>query len=220
MRTTTCRALARIAAVVLGATSCLSGPAIAPKTFSIDPPAPRSAVSTGTVILAVPRVEVTQPYSGQSLIYSTGEHTLQRDPYARFVAPPGALLTAAIRGYLVNADFVRDVVAPGDGELWAATVDVAVSKMEGELRPGGSSAVLIMRIRVRSGPAMTREPGEILLKTYTSTIPITRTTAQDFVNAWNQGLENIMTQFQSDLRSSLVAAGSLQERPGAPPGRS
>jgi len=76
-----------------------------------------------------------------------------------------------------------------------------------------------MRIRVRSGPAMTREPGEILLKTYTSTIPITRTTAQDFVNAWNQGLENIMTQFQSDLRSSLVAAGSLQERPGAPPGR-
>jgi len=208
MRRVICRALAR-AAVLLGATACLSGPALAPKTFSIDPPAPRSAVSAGTVILALARVEVTAPYSGQSLVYSTGEHSFQRDPYAKFVAPPSALLTAAIRGYLANADFVRDVVPAGDSKLWVATVEVAVSKMVGELSSGGSSAVLMMRIRVHSGPASTQEPAEILLKTYTATIPVARATAQHFVNGWNQGLEKIMTQFQSDLRDSLAAAGSL-----------
>jgi hypothetical protein len=208
MSTVTCRALAR-AAVLLGATGCLSGPALVPKTFSIDPPPLRSAVSAGTVILALPRVEVTAPYSGQSLVYSTGEHSFQRDPYAKFVAPPGALLTAAIRGYLANADFVRDVVAPGDNQLWVATVEVAVSKMEGDLRPDGSSALLMMRIRVQSGPASAHEPAEILLKAYSATIPIARATAQDVVNGWNQGLEQIMTQFQSDLRDSLAAAGSL-----------
>ena len=208
MSTFTCRALAR-AAVLLSATGCLGGPALAPKTFSIDPPPPRSSVSTGKVILALSRVEVTAPYSGQSLVYSTGEHSFQRDPYAKFVAPPSALLTAAIRGYLVNADFVRDVVAPGDSKLWAATVDVSVSKMEGELRPGGSSAVLMMRIRVHSGPTSAHESAQMLLKTYTATIPVAQASAQHVVNGWNQGLENIMTEFQSDLRDSLAAAGSL-----------
>jgi hypothetical protein len=208
MSTFTCRALAR-AAVLLSATGCLGGPALAPKTFSIDPPPPRSSVSTGKVILALSRVEVTAPYSGQSLVYSTGEHSFQRDPYAKFVAPPSALLTAAIRGYLVNADFVRDVVAPGDSKLWAATVDVSVSKMEGELRPGGASAVLMMRIRVHSGPTSAHESAQMLLKTYTATIPVAQASAQHVVNGWNQGLENIMTEFQSDLRDSLAAAGSL-----------
>jgi cholesterol transport system auxiliary component len=202
------RILARVVAV-LGAASCFSGPAMAPKTFSIDPPAPRSGASAGTVVLALPRVEVTAPYAGQSFVYSTGEHSFQRDPYAKFVAPPASLLTAAIHGYLVNAEFVRDVVAPGDSKLWTAKAEVAVIKMEGELRPSGASAVLIMRIRVHSGPASAHESTEILLKTYTSTIPIAKATAQNLVNGWNQGLENIMTEFQTDLRSSLAAAGSL-----------
>jgi cholesterol transport system auxiliary component len=202
------RAFAAVA-VALGSTSCLSGPALAPRTFSIEPPAPRSVASTGSVVLAVSRVDVAQPYSGQSLIYSTGEHSFQRDPYARFVAPPAALLTAAIRGYLGNADFVRDVVAPGDNHLGVATVEVMVNKMQGELRSGGSAAVLTMRIRVRSGPASTQGPREILLKNYTATIPVARATAQEVVNAWNRGLEDIMTEFQSDLRSSLASAGLL-----------
>jgi len=159
------------------------------------------------VVLALARVEVMAPYSGQSLVYSTGEHGFQRDPYAKFVAPPSSLLTAAIRGYLANVDFVRDVVAPGDSKLSAATVEVAVSKMAGELRTGSSSAVLAMRIRVRSSPG--HEPLEILIKNYSATIPIAHATAQNVVNAWNQGLENIMAEFQSDLRTSLAAVGSL-----------
>jgi cholesterol transport system auxiliary component len=196
-------------AAVLGATSCLSGPAQAPRTFSIDPPAPQSPVSTGSVILALARVEVMAPYSGQSLVYSMGEHGFQRDPYAKFIAPPSSLLTAAIRGYLANADFVRDVVAPGDSKLSAVTIEVAVSKLAGELRVGGSSAVLVMRIRVRSSSGGDHEPSEILIKNYTASIPIAQATAQTVVNAWNQGLEIIMAQFQSDLRTLLAAAGSL-----------
>ena len=39
-----------------------------------------------------------------------GTHGIERDPYAHFAAPPGWLLTSAIRGYLANADFVRDAV--------------------------------------------------------------------------------------------------------------
>ncbi len=199
-------ALAPLAALLV-ATGCLSKPALVSQSFSIDPPAPQSTGSPRGVVLALARVEVAPPYSGMSFVYRTGEHGLGRDPYARFAAPPGWLLTAAIRGYLTNADFVRDVVAPGAGTLSQATVEVAVSKLEGELHPGGSSAVLTLRFRVVSSPGDAPGPSEILLKTYAKNIPIPRSTAKDVVNGWNQGLAEIMAEFQTDLRGSLAAAG-------------
>ena len=142
------------------------------------------------------------------LVYRTGEHGLGRDPYARFAAPPGWLLTAAIRGYLTNADFVRDVVAPGGDSRSQATVEVDVSNLAGDLRPGGSSAVLTMRFRVFPDPDA-HGPPEILLKTYSKSIPIPRSTAKDVVDGWNQGLAEIMAEFQADLRGSLAETGLL-----------
>lgn len=203
-------------AVLLTATGCLTRSALVSQSFSIDPPAPQSAAAPAGVILALARVDVAPPYSGMSLVYRTGEHGLGRDPYARFVAPPGWLLTSAIRGYLTNADFVRDVVAPGAGTRTQATVEVAVSKLEGELHPGGSSAVLTMRFRVITNPGSASGPSEILLKTYSKTIPIPRSTAKDVVNGWNQGLAEIMAEFQTDLRGSLTAAGVKWSGGGSP----
>lgn len=194
-------------AALLAMTGCFLRPAMVPQSFSIDPPAPQSAASPGGIILTLARVEVAPPYSGQPLVYRIGEHGLGRDPYARFAAPPGWLLTAAIRGYLANADFVRDVVAPGAGSRSQATVEVAVGTLAGELRPGGPSAALTLRFRVLSDRGGGRGASEILLKTYSRTIPIPRSTANDVVNGWNQGLAEIMAEFQADLRASLAAAG-------------
>jgi uncharacterized lipoprotein YmbA len=196
------------AAAALAAAGCLSRPAMVHQSFSIDPPAARSAPSAGSVVLALARVDVAPPYSGQALVYRTGEHAVERDPYARFAAPPGWLLTVAIRGYLANADFVRDVVAPGDRTRSVATVEVAVSEMAGELRGSGSSAVLTLRFRVVSNPGGAYEASEILLKTYSQTVPVPRATAQEVVGAWNRGLANIMAEFQADLQTALTAAAS------------
>jgi uncharacterized lipoprotein YmbA len=196
-------------ATAMGATGCLSRTALVPSSYSIDPPAKRSSSSSEGIVLSLPRVEVAPPYSGQSFVYRTGEHGLVRDPYARFASPPGWLLTAAIRGYLANADFVRDVVSPGHGIRSEATVECAVSELAGELRPSGSSAVLTLRFRVFSNPDGAHQAVEILLKSYSSTLPISPATAQEAVTGWNQGLADIMVEFQTDLRASLVASSLL-----------
>jgi len=210
------KALLRLSALALSAaTGCLSRPAMVSQSFSIDPPAPQSTGSPGGVVLALARVDVAPPYSGMSFVYRTGEHGLGRDPYARFAAPPGWLLTAAIRGYLMNADFVRDVVAPGAGTGSQATIEVSVSKLEGELGPSGSAAVLMLRFRVFADRD-TRGPSEILLKTYSKTIAIPRSTAKDVVNGWHQGLAEIMAEFQADLRGFLAAAGVQLSSSGRP----
>jgi uncharacterized lipoprotein YmbA len=200
-------------AALLAVTGCLSKPALVSQSFSIDPPAPQSGSSPGGVVVAVARVEVAPLYSGMALVYRTGEHSLGRDPYARFGAPPGWLLTAAIRGYLANADFVRDVVAPGSATRPQATVEVGVSTLAGELHAGSSSAVLTMRFRVLFDQSA-RGLSEALLRTYSKAVPIPRPTARDVVNGWNQGLAEIMAEFLSDLRGSLAAAGMLSPANG------
>jgi hypothetical protein len=197
--------------VAFVAGGCLTKPALVSRSFSIDPPAPRSAASPGGVVLALARVLVEPPFAGQALMYRIGEHGFERDPYARFTAPPSSLFTVAIRGYLANADFVRDVVAPGDGTRSEATVQTTVLQMAGDIRGSTSSAVLTLRFRVLSGPAV-RERPVILLKTYSKTVPIAHSAARDVVDAWNQGLAEIMAEFQADLQSALTAGASDSAR--------
>lgn len=213
MRLTLYRTVLPMLAMAMGGIGCLSRTALVPRSYSIDPPAKQSPPASGGIVLSLPRVEVTPPYSGQAFVYRTGEHDLVRDPYARFASPPGWLLTAAIQGYLANADFVRDVVSPGHGIRSEATVEVTVSEMAAELRPSGSSSVLTLRFRVFSKPDGARQAIEILLKTYSSTLAISPTTAREVVGGWNRSLADIMAQFQADLRASLVASRLLPSHP-------
>ena len=104
---------------------------------------------------------------------------------------------------------MRDVVAPGHGIPSEATVECAVSEMAGEIHRSGSSAVLTLRFRVFSNSEGTRPAEGILLKSYSSTLPISPASAQEAVRGGNQGLADIMAEFQTDLRASLVAASLL-----------
>jgi ABC-type transport auxiliary lipoprotein component len=184
-------------------TGCLSRPMLVSR-FSIDPPAPRAVASPEGIVLALARVEVEPLYSEQSLVYRIGEHGLQRDPYARFGAPPGWLLASAIRGYLANADFVRDIVSPGAGIPSQATVEVAVIELSGHLDHGHSSSALTLRFRVLSNASGAAGRPDILLKTYSKTISIPRSTAKEVVNGWNQCLAEIMAELEADLRAVLT----------------
>jgi len=153
---------------------------------------------------------VAPPYSGESFIYRAGNHAIERDPYARFASPPGWLLAAAIRGYLANADFVRDVVSIGESPPAQASIEVSVSEIAGDLRTDGPSAVLALRFRVLSESQSPGRDPEPFLKTYTKSVPIPRRAAKEVVEGWNKGLEEIMAEFQADLKSYLVQASILE----------
>ena len=199
---------AAVLAVTLSATGCLSKPMLVSHVYTIDPPAARASAAPGGVILALRRVDVAPPYSGEPFIYRSGNHAIEHDPYARFASPPGWLLAEAIRGYLANADFVRDVVPIG--EPAQATVEVSVGEIAGDLRTDGPSAVLALRFRVVSEAQSPDKNPELFLKTYTKIVPIPRRAAKEVVEGWNKGLEEIMAEFLVDLRSDLVQRSILQ----------
>lgn len=204
-----------LAAVVMGASAllaaaCLSKASLVPQSFSIDGPAPPAGMGNakGSVV-ALARVTVAPEYAGVAFTYRVGEHGVERDPYASFAAPPGALLTAAIREYLLAADFVRDVEQPGGYLSSDATLQITATELHADLgNLAGSAAVLSLHIRVVV-PVSGLMPGrELLQKSYSHKTPLAERTAKAAAAGWNADLAEIMKEFLADLKPVLPPARS------------
>src|SRR5262249_55435996 len=146
-----------------------------------------SPAAGATRILSLRPAEAAATYAGVELIYRVGEHSIQRDPYAFWAAPPASILTMAIRIYLRDADWVRDVVAPGEGGPIDAEIEPAIVELAADFT-NSSEPVAVMTLHFRvltpiAGPAIQKE---ILLKTYTRRRPLSKRTAAATVEAWNQ----------------------------------
>ncbi len=196
-------------AAILGAAACVSKSPLATRSYSIDPPASRAAAALpGAAIVSLTRVRVAPPYAGTSFVYRTGEHRIERDPYALFAAPPGWMLTSAIGGYLRDADFIRDVVEPAGEIPIAAAIEADATELCAELgTTGDPAAILTLRFRVTRAPSGTTPAKDLLLKTYAQRIPMPQRTAQAAADAWNQALAAIMKEFLADLKVVLASRG-------------
>jgi ABC-type uncharacterized transport system auxiliary subunit len=197
--------LALLAAIPVAAGGCASKLARTPQTFTLDPPAPRAAPPPGaTRVLALRPAEAAPAYAGVELVYRIGEHAIERDPYASFAAPPAWLLTSAVRGYLRDADFVRDVAGPGEGVPVDAEIEPALLELAGDFAGAAEpAAVIVVHFRVLAPAGRAVTPREILLKTYTGRRPISTRTAAAVVAGWNEALGEIMAQFLADLKTAL-----------------
>ena len=137
-------------------------------------------------------------------------------PYASLAAPPSRLLTAAMRGYLRDSDYVRDVVAPGEGLPVDADARArAAGALRGFQQPGragrGPDAAHPRPVRPGAGAAPERE---ILLRTYTRRVPLSQRTAVAVVAAWNRALGEIMAEFLADLKPVLPPPRVTPGNPG------
>jgi len=194
-------------AMALLTCACASRLARTPQTYTIDAPAPRPApAATATRVLSLRRVETAPTYAGSELVYRVSEHGIERDPYASLAAPPSEVFTTAIRGYLRDASFVRDVVAPSEGVPVAAAIEPALSELSGDFsNPAEPAAVLTLHFRVLAPASGATPAREILLKTYTRRIPLSQRTASAVVAAWNGALGEVMAEFVADLKGVLPA---------------
>jgi uncharacterized lipoprotein YmbA len=191
----------RCVVVALSLLACLTRPSIVPQTFSIDAPVRAGAACEGAPVLALRRVEVASEIDSPHLVYRLKDHRLERDPYATLAAPPGDVLTQAIRAYLRSAGVARDVVEPGSAIPPDWIVDVYASDLSGDFTRNDPAAVIALQFRVL--PA-TGSGAPVLDKTYVSRRVIPGRTASAVVAAWNAGLAEIMAAFARDI-SSLPA---------------
>jgi hypothetical protein len=200
------RALA-LAALVLAASACIPKDALKPRFYSIDAPQPPTGDASSGMVVSLSNVLVAPAYAGRPFVYRIGAHGIEHDYYASFAAAPGQMLTAAVRGYLRDAPFIRDVVAPGEGLPAIATIDVYASELCAELEPGGPTAVLTLQFRVVA-PGAESPPAirEILIRTYTERVPMSQRSAAAAAEGWNTALAGIMKSFVADVQPVLAEA--------------
>jgi hypothetical protein len=116
------------------------------------------------------------------------------------------MLTTAILGYLRDADYVRDVVAPGDAVPAVADIEPFASDLCGDFsNPGDPVAVLTLQFRVLAPAAGTTPARELLLRTYSQRVRLDQRTAAAVVAGWNAGLAAMMKEFLGDLRAVVPA---------------
>ncbi|HTP28775.1 MAG TPA: ABC-type transport auxiliary lipoprotein family protein [Anaeromyxobacteraceae bacterium] len=205
----------RACTAALAACACFSRSALVAQTFSIDPPPVRegSTHAKGPV-LCVRRVELAPQYEGSALVYRTGPHRLERDPYARFAAAPADMLTAAVREHLRRADFAPEVVGPGAALSADLQVDVYASDLFGDLEPASEAAAVVslrfLVFSVQNG----RRTQPILSEEFSRRTRLPRRTAAAVVGGLNQGLSDIMAEFVAELTMALRT--SRMWSPGPP----
>ncbi len=201
-------ALAAALAAALGSGGCVSRPSLPVQTYTLDPPAPHAmADETTGAVVSLSRVRVAPPYAGTSFVYRRGGHRVERDPYAIFAAPPGWMLTSAIRGYLRGADVIRDVVEPGGEVAVALLIEAEASELCADLPESGeATANLSLLFRVFSPASGATPERELLRKTYSRTRPLAVRDSAAIADAWNRELSEIADAFLADLRPLLPPA--------------
>jgi hypothetical protein len=196
-----------VAAIVAGALSCLSRPALVPQLFSLDPPPLRADSPAGhRRAVVVRRVTVAAPYEGRELVYRTGAHRFERDPYAALVATPAALLGDAVRAQLGQAGFGPDSSDPREAPAPPLPMDVDLRELSGDfVNPEQPAAVLAVAFEVAPANAGT----SVFRKVYARRAILSQRTAEAVVAAWNAELADVLGELGRDLEAALRHSAPL-----------
>lgn len=180
--------------LVVGLAGCLSRPPLVKEYYALEAPSrsgPDAPAGSGT--LAVQPVTVSPLFDGKALVYRTGEHAYEQDPYAEFLETPGRMATVAVCDYLRHSGVFRQVLEPGDSRHADSRLEVYLDRIYGDFRkPDEGLAVLAIRFRLRPA-AGDGSRHEVLQKDYARAIRLEEATAAALVAGWNRALEEIMT---------------------------
>lgn len=186
-------------------TGCLSRPALVKQFFSFSASSGRMApASTNGPILAIRRLIVSPPFDTQSLVYRDGEFSYEHDPYAEFLASPADTLTETVRDYFRETGLFAAVVEPGSALQPSLLVEITVSRLYGDFRPG-ISPVAVLEMRFLFFEASNGIGCRLKFqKDYSARVPLKRRTAYRLVAGWNEALKQVLDKVAGDLRGCLA----------------
>jgi uncharacterized lipoprotein YmbA len=170
------------------------------EAFALATPSTETGPAAHTNILSLRHVTISPLFDGQPLVYRTGENSYERDPYAEFLVPPHQMLEQCLRGYLSSGHAFADVLEPGSSLKSSWSAEVSVSQLYGDFRHRDKPfAVLQLRFLLYSTEPANR--GNVFWqREYSERLPLARRTAAALVAGWNDGLQQIMAQINTQLK--------------------
>lgn len=172
--------------------------------FEVSSPAQVATVQ-GTSV-DINRFSISPRSEGREFIYRTTDLEYKSDFYNQFFRPPHNIITEVARQWINESELFEDVLTPVSQAIADYQIEGNIIDLYGDYRNEASAeAVLSIQLFLIKLSEDGSDPEILLSKTYSSTKPIGIASPQNLMNGWNSALEEILSEFLSDLNNKLKA---------------
>jgi cholesterol transport system auxiliary component len=164
-------------------------------------------------VLAVAYFDCEPQFATGEFVYRVGEFAWESDYYHQFLDAPASLVTEVTRRWLGGSGRFREVGMPGlvggvDGRL-----EGRLLALYGDFRPGVEPAAVIRLQFSLLGP---KGRGEILWsRVIERRVVLQSRTPQALMEAWDRGLEQILSEVVDGVGKSVSPGGGAVGSPSA-----
>ena len=170
-------------------------------TYVVEPPMPAlsPASERRAQSMRMGNVRVAAAFSGNALVYRTGDVQFVSDPYQAFIADPAAMLGSRMAEWLDRAGPFKSVAQPESARPAAFVLEATATELYGDFRPGQPPAAVVavqFTLIDQTGP----RPAIALERSIGSRIVIAEATPDALVRGYGTALAEILSQLASELQ--------------------
>jgi len=173
------------------------------RTYILDaarPPGPVQAESH--VILEVRRFTIDSAFADKGFVYRRGEHEYESDFYNQFLISPAVIVSETTRHWLCRSGICERVLVPGSRLESTHTLEANITALYADVRDK-SSLRAVMKLRAFLIANNNTDESVILGERYQASCPLQSDTPDDFVEALDKCLAEILTGLEKDLKKEL-----------------
>ena len=172
--------------------------------YVLDPTRPGEPVSTShDAVLEVRRFMIDSAFSGKGFVYRSAQLQYETDYYREFLVSPAAMIREVARNWFARSGLFARVADPGSYIEPTYALEANVTQLYGDLRDETApKAVMEVRAFVLEVKDR-RDPAIVHSKTYSATMPMQTQDPGSLVAAFNQCLQTILTDLESDVAAKL-----------------
>ena len=161
-------------------------------------------------VLTVRRFRVSPKYEGKGLVYRHGELSYESDFYNEFFVSPVSMFTEEIRKRLAGSGLFNHVVDPSSLLDSTYVLEGAVTALYGDYRVS-TAPKAVMEIQFLLLQETAGSPKIIFQRQYSKEEPLKGSTPDALVMSLNTALNQILTEFESDLKNNVLKAKTVIE---------
>jgi len=156
-------------------------------------------------LVTVKRFGMSERFADRELVYRTGEVTYEPDYYNQFLAPASTMVAEQTHRWLGDAGLFAAVIGTGSDVLPTHVIEGNVTQLYGDVRDAETGtarmAVEFFVLDVAGGG----EPAVAFHGQYAAQTPLAPPfSSEGLVKAYNANLAEILTSFETDLRTMFA----------------
>lgn len=162
--------------------------------------------------LEVHRFSIDAAFMTKNLVYRLGEFKYEADYYRQFLIPPGTMITDRTRDWLADSGLFQIVLPMGSRIVPTYTLEGNVAALYGDFADEAAPSA-VMEIRVFLLENAGGQEKVVFSETYRATAPVSSRATDDFIDALNRSIVEILTRLESDLQEVLVGRAQASSAP-------